>query len=180
VFDLICASDKKLSLLLHNVSARSISGNMISHIVNTVDKISGIESGIGIGLESAFQLAARRSDVGMGREIVVLTDALIMSGAQRSTVSKAVMECENIGINVLSLGLGIAPIHLLEIFPLCLYCPSPSKLNWVLQCHLLWGFQSLHLHQKRLNLFMFLLLFMKRNFQNNKIWFVKGEIILQI
>ncbi|KAA6394322.1 MAG: hypothetical protein EZS28_010148, partial [Streblomastix strix] len=130
VVDVIAASDGKANLLIQNIQQRQLSDrSLISDILRTVDKIAGKESGLGIGLASALQLTSRRSGVGFGRRIVAFTDSIASNVSDVSTLRQALHDCDSSQIDVLGVGLGIAPLQLPLLFPIALYAPNPADLG---------------------------------------------------
>jgi hypothetical protein len=102
---------------------------LISDVLRTIEHTAGIASGLGSGCQAALQLCARRSGVGLGRRIFVFTDAIVTSPAEIGAFRSAMADCEATGIDVLGIGLGISPLHLPELFGVCLYAPSPADLD---------------------------------------------------
>jgi Mg-chelatase subunit ChlD len=130
VVDLIAASSSDIALLTNGLPVRHLSDRgLVSDILRTIEHIAGVESGIGIGCQAALKIAARRSGVGMGRKIIVLTDGIVGSPSDVVTLKSALIDCEMSGIDVLGIGVGIAPVHVADLFPLCLYAPNPSELG---------------------------------------------------
>ncbi|KAA6391978.1 MAG: putative NEK protein kinase, partial [Streblomastix strix] len=130
VVDVIAASDGKANLLIHNIQTRLISDwSLISDILRTADKCAGAESGLGIGLSAALQLTSRRSGVGFGRRIIAFTDSIVSNASEISTLRQALIDCDSSQIDVLGVGLGIAPLQLPHLFPAALYAPNPADLG---------------------------------------------------
>jgi hypothetical protein len=128
--DVIAASAGEVALLMNNVPVASLSNaGIISDILQTVKRVAQVDSGLGSGCQAALQLSSRRSGVGLGRRIFVLTDGIVSSPAEVMAFRSALVDCEENGIDILGIGLGIAPLHLSELFPLCLYAPNPSDLG---------------------------------------------------
>jgi hypothetical protein len=130
VVDVLASCSAKVSLLVNNLHAADFSeGGFISDLLRTVADVAGLESGVGIGLQTAMQIAARRSGVGMGRKIIVLTDGIVGDPSDVMTLKSALVDCQMSGIDVLGIGIGIGPVHLPELFPICLYAPNPCDLG---------------------------------------------------
>jgi hypothetical protein len=130
VVDVISATSGQVNLLLSNTPVRHLAdGGMVSDLLHTIEQAALPEGGLGAGCQAALQIAARRSGVGLGRRIFVLTDGIITSPSELFALRSALVDCESTGIDVLGIGLGIAPIHLPELFPLCLYAPNPADLG---------------------------------------------------
>ncbi|KAA6363084.1 MAG: hypothetical protein EZS28_041389, partial [Streblomastix strix] len=130
VVDVIAASDGKANLLIHNIQASLLSDwSLISDILRTADKIAGTESGLGIGIASALQLTSRRSGVGFGRRIIAFTDSILSNASEVSTLRQALHDCDENQIDILGIGLGIAPFQLPLLFPVALYAPNPADLG---------------------------------------------------
>jgi hypothetical protein len=122
VLDVVAASFGQALLLVHNFSVRQFSeASLISDLLLTIQKHAGFMSGIGSGCQIALKLASQRSGVGFGRRIILFTDAIITNLSEMISLRSALLESEVNGINVLTIGLGIAPIHLPVIFPVVLY-----------------------------------------------------------
>jgi hypothetical protein len=130
IADLICASAGEVIVLMNGIPVRHFSdGGLISDIIRTAERFSGLESGLGCGCQAALQIAARRSGVGLGRRIFVLSDGIVSSPAEFNAFQSALIDCESSGIDVLGIGVGIAPFHIAELFPVCLYSPNPADLG---------------------------------------------------
>jgi hypothetical protein len=130
VVDVICASSREVDILMYGVPVQQFSeGGLISDVLRTLERSSGPESGIGSGCQAALQIAARRSGVGLGRRIFVLTDGIVSCPAQLNSFRSAITACASSGIDVLGIGLGTAPFHIPKIFPDCLYAPEPAELG---------------------------------------------------
>ncbi|KAA6398400.1 MAG: putative serine/threonine-protein kinase PLK4 [Streblomastix strix] len=130
VVDVIAASDEKANLLIQNIQVWLLSDwTLISDILRTADKIAGTESGLGIGLSAALQLASRRSGVGFGRRIIAFTDSIISNASEVSTLRQALIDFDANQIDVMGIGLGIAPLQLPLLFPIALYAPNPADLG---------------------------------------------------
>ncbi|KAA6374901.1 MAG: hypothetical protein EZS28_029573, partial [Streblomastix strix] len=130
VVDVIAASDGKANLLIHNIQVRLLSdGTLISDILRTADRIAGTESGLGIGIASALQLTSRRSGVGFGRRIIAFTDSIVTNASDVSTLQQALHDCDESQIDVLGIGIGIAPLQLPLLFPIALYSPNIKNIG---------------------------------------------------
>ncbi|KAA6403970.1 MAG: hypothetical protein EZS28_000496, partial [Streblomastix strix] len=130
VVDVIAASDGKANLLIQNIQVNLLSDwTLISDILRTADKIAGTESGLGIGIASALQLTSRRSGVGFGRRIIAFTDSIISNASEVSTLRQGLIDCDASQIDVLGVGLGIAPLQLPLLFPNAVYAPNSADLG---------------------------------------------------
>jgi hypothetical protein len=109
VVDIVLSSAGNVVLLMDSVPVRHFSDSgLISDILQTIKQLSACESGVGCGCQAALQIAARRSGVGLGRRIFVLTDGIIGSPGEVNTLRSALADCESRGIDVLGICLGIA------------------------------------------------------------------------
>ncbi|KAA6378936.1 MAG: putative NEK protein kinase, partial [Streblomastix strix] len=81
------------------------------------------------GLASAQQLTSRRRGVGFGRRIIAFTDSIVSNASDVSTLRQALIDSDASQIDVLGVGLGIAPLQLQNLFPIALYAPNPADLG---------------------------------------------------
>jgi hypothetical protein len=130
VIDIIAVSDERAHLLVHDLPVRHLSeAALINDVIRTAQHCAGYESGIGIGVQAALQLAARRSGIGSARRIIAITDGIVTTPGQILALKSTLIECAVSGIDVLGIGVGLAPVHLQELFPVALYCPNPIDLD---------------------------------------------------
>jgi hypothetical protein len=74
-------------------------------------------------------IAAHRSGVECGRRIFVLTDGVVSHLSELEVLSRSLVDCEEAGISVVGVGLGIAPIQLPQLFPVAVYSPRSADLG---------------------------------------------------
>ncbi|KAA6370049.1 MAG: hypothetical protein EZS28_034424, partial [Streblomastix strix] len=130
IIDVIIANEGNSKLLIHNFPAKQFQDQiLISDLLRTADKWSGIESGLGTGLTTALQLTSRRSGVGFGRRIIVFTDGIVTNADELNALRQGLVDCDAGGIDVLGIGLGIAPLQLSKLFPAALYAPNLADLG---------------------------------------------------
>jgi hypothetical protein len=126
VIDVIAVCDTRASLLVHRLPVRHLSDpDLIDSIIRTASHLAGPESGIGLGIQAALQLAAGRK----AQRIIALTDGIVTVPGEILALKSALTECDGNGIDVLGIGVGIAPFHLHELFPVSLYCADPLELS---------------------------------------------------
>jgi MoxR-like ATPase len=135
--DVLSVCDETATLVIESVSVRNLSeGGLINDIILTARASAGLESGIGVGLQAALELESRRSGGASARRIIALTDGIVTVPDQVLLLKSALSKCEEGGIDVLGIGVGIAPVHLDALFPVALYCPNPSDLGRAMACAL--------------------------------------------
>ncbi|KAA6400332.1 MAG: hypothetical protein EZS28_004141 [Streblomastix strix] len=130
VVDVIIACQQQIQLLVYNFPAKQLSdGSLISDIFRTMHKHAGEESGIGSGLNAALQIASRRSGVGFGRRVIALTDSIVTNITEINCLRQSLLDCDASGIDVVGVGLGIAPLQLPQLFPTAFYAQYPTELG---------------------------------------------------
>jgi hypothetical protein len=130
IIDVLAVSDEQANLLLHDLPVRHLSeGALINEVIRTARQSAGYESGIGIGVRAGLELAARRSGIRSARRIIAITDGIVMSPGQILALKSALAECDMSGIDVLGVGVGLAPLRLPDLFPVAVYCPTPTDLD---------------------------------------------------
>jgi hypothetical protein len=128
--DILAVSDEQAHLLVHDLPVQHVSkGALINNIILTARHSAGYESGIGIGIQAALQLAVRRSGIGSESRIFAITDAIVTTPGQILALKSALIDCESSGISVVGIGVGCAPFHLHELFPTAVHCPNSLDLD---------------------------------------------------
>lgn len=130
VADVLITKDSSVRLLFENIPVQEFSNpNVLSAILRTCSKQAHPWSSVGAGLKAAFTLASRRSGIGFGRSIIVFTDVLSHSPSDLTLLKQSLLKAEESEIDVIGVGLGLAPVHLPLLFPQCLYTPKIEGLQ---------------------------------------------------
>jgi hypothetical protein len=113
VVDVITGCATGSGLLLCTLPVRYLSNDVfISDLIATVRADGVGDSEIGMGLNVALQIASGGNGVGFGKRITVFMDPIVTSGPEMSLFWSSLLDCESSGIDMVGLGIGVAPIHL--------------------------------------------------------------------
>jgi len=126
--NVICCSHSKAQILLIDVPAISFqSFRLISDILSTCHHYSELESGVGTGLNVAYQLALQQNSV--DHKIFVFTDGVVTKLSEINELGAKLIQCELFSIQVVAIGLGICPLHLNSIFPSSIHTINPEEIG---------------------------------------------------
>jgi len=126
--NVICCTHSKAQILLFNVPAISFqSSQLISDILSTCNYYSEIHSGVGTGLNVAYQLALRESSI--DHKIFVFTDGVVTKPSEINELGMKLIQCEAFSIQVIAIGLGICPLHLNSLFPSSIHTMNLDELG---------------------------------------------------